>query len=231
MDEFKTGGFRKMLDKPYLVYDIETSLIPDDQNLKNVEYYLGYSMEETADGKMEYSCIMRKDLPAFVEKMLHFDGYIVGFNQIYFDNPVSVYNVIESNTLPCSPAEAITLLNEKSIDLYVFVQQLTGKRIGLNKISETLLGLTKNLEGGGASVETLWKEWTSTQNQKILKKIQEYCKNDVRMTALLFMYLLYFKKLYIDGAEHTYTIPTFLQYAKPMEKKIDAVHLKKQSLL
>ncbi|MDR0860919.1 MAG: hypothetical protein LBO09_08355 [Candidatus Peribacteria bacterium] len=44
--EFSKGTFAKMLDKPYLVYDIETSLIPDDKNLKNVEFYIGYYMEE-----------------------------------------------------------------------------------------------------------------------------------------------------------------------------------------
>jgi hypothetical protein len=147
MDEFTQGGFRKLLGKPYLVYDIETSLIPDDQNLKNVEFYVGYSMEETENGKMKYHCIMPEDVPAFVERMLNFDGYIVGFNQIYFDNPVSVYNADRNNGLSCSVSDAIQQLNEKSIDLYVFIQQLTGKRIGLNKISGDLLGLSKNLEG------------------------------------------------------------------------------------
>jgi hypothetical protein len=94
MEEFKTGKFRETLGKPYLVYDIETSLIPDNNDLKQVEYYLGYSMEETDDGRMDYTCITKEDLPAFVEKMLNFDGYIVGFNQIYFDNPVCIYNVL-----------------------------------------------------------------------------------------------------------------------------------------
>jgi hypothetical protein len=108
-------------------------------------------MEETAEGKIEYTCIMKEDLPAFVEKMLQFDGYIVGFNQIYFDNPVCIYNVQGDE-------EMIHLLQKKSIDLYMFFQQMTGKRMGLNRISEALIGLTKNLEGGGASVETLWKE-------------------------------------------------------------------------
>jgi hypothetical protein len=108
---------------------------------------------------------------------------------------------------------------------------MTGKRMGLNKISESLIGLTKNLEGGGASVETLRQERQTTGDQKIMKKIQEYCKNDVRMTALLFLYLLYFKKLYINGEEYTYNIPTFLQYAKTLDKKVESNSLRNQSLL
>jgi hypothetical protein len=94
-----------------------------------------------------------------------------------------------------------------------------------------LIGLTKNLEGGGASVETLWKERQTSWDQKILRKIQEYCKNDVRMTTLLFLYLVHFKKLYIEGVEYTYDIPTFIQYAKTLEKKIDLNTLRNPSLL
>jgi len=121
MDEFTQGGFRKLLEKPYLVYDIETSLIPDNNRLEEVEFYVGYSMEETGDGKMEYNCIMPEEVAAFVDKMLNFDGYLIGFNQIYFDNPVSVYNANRSNGLSCSVKDAIQQLNEKSIDLYVFI--------------------------------------------------------------------------------------------------------------
>jgi hypothetical protein len=38
MEEFTTGIFLKTLGKPYLVYDIETSLIKGD--LRNTKYYL-----------------------------------------------------------------------------------------------------------------------------------------------------------------------------------------------
>ena len=222
MEEFKNGTFGKLLGKPYLVYDIETSLI--GARLEDVEFYIGYSMEETEEGKMEYECILLENLEKFVEKMLDFDGYIVGFNQIYFDNPVCIYNIGGTQ-------EQIDILNQKSIDLYTFVQQMTGKRMGLNKISEALIGVTKNLEGGGASVESLWKEWRNSGDEKVLKMVQEYCKNDVRMTALLFLYLLHFKKLYIDGEEYLYDIPKFVEYAKTLDKSIEPDALYNQSLL
>ncbi|GHV23347.1 hypothetical protein FACS189428_6740 [Clostridia bacterium] len=76
--------------------------------------------------------------------MLNFDGYIVGFNQIYFDNPVSVYN---AKLDEFATAEAIKKLNEKSIDLYLFVRTLTGRRnLGLNRLATDLVGESKNLE-------------------------------------------------------------------------------------
>jgi uncharacterized protein YprB with RNaseH-like and TPR domain len=227
MDEFTAlGGFSKILGKPYIVYDIETSLI--GAHLEEVEFYIGYSMEENVDGKMAYTCITLETLPAFIEKMLAFDGYIVGFNQIYFDNPVCIYNLSLDAK---ATTEAIKTLNEKSIDLYVFISQLTSTRIGLNKICEALIGVSKNLEGGGSSVESLRKEWNTTGEQKTFKKIQDYCKNDVRMTALLFFYFLYFKKLYMNGKEYLYDIPKFLTYAKTLEKKIDPNKMQRQSLL
>ncbi|MEI6774363.1 MAG: hypothetical protein WCL18_06335 [bacterium] len=46
----------------------------------------------------------------------------MGFNSIAFDNMVSVYNVDGSE-------DDIKQLNEKSIDLFLFVRAMTGKRL------------------------------------------------------------------------------------------------------
>jgi hypothetical protein len=54
--------------------------------------------------------------------MLDFDGYIVGFNSIAFDNIVSVYNVGGND-------DDIQKLHDKSIDLFLFVRAMTGKRL------------------------------------------------------------------------------------------------------
>jgi hypothetical protein len=41
---------------------------------------------------MTYEYIDADTLKEFVQKMLERDGYIVGFNNIRFDNPVCIYN-------------------------------------------------------------------------------------------------------------------------------------------
>jgi len=41
--------------------------------------------------------------------------------------------------------EDIQKINEKSIDLFLFVRAMTGKRIGLNKIAEALVSISKTL--------------------------------------------------------------------------------------
>ena len=212
MDAFVEWKFYSILGKPYLVYDIETALISWDVSSSNFpEYYLWYSMEELEPGKMQYSCITKEDLWKFVQKMIDFDWYIVWFNQIYFDNPVSIYNAwLTDNELE--------IINNKSLDLYVFFQQLTGKRMWLNKISDSLVGVKKTLDSW-ADVENLWKEWKSSDDNKILKKIQEYCKNDVRMTALVLLYLLHFKKVDLDNEDFVFDIDKLIELSKPIEKK------------
>ena len=214
MDAFVQWKFYDILWKPYLVYDIETALISWEVSDTNFpEYYLWFSMEETEAWKMTYSCIMKEDLEKFVQKMLDFDGYIIWYNQIYFDNPVSVYNVWLGQ-------DEVNILNEKSLDLYIFFSQLTGKRMGLNKVSESLVWVKKTLDSW-ADVESLWKERQSSEDTKILKRIQEYCKNDVRMTALVLLYLLHFQKVDMENEEFIFDIQKFINLSKPTEKKRD----------
>ncbi len=217
-DAFKEGRFLEALKKPYLVYDIETSLIW--ANLEETEFYLGYYMEEIEPWQTKYTCITKQDLPNFVEKMLNFDGHIIGFNQMYFDNPVCVYNIMPWSTTEEQEKrnEIIKKLNDKSLDLFIFIQNLTGKRIGLNRLSTDLIGMEKNLEGWGASVESLRKERKNNNNEKALNEIKSYCENDVKMTVLLLYYLVYFQKLSLNGEEYLYKIDKFLQLANNQEE-------------
>ena len=212
MDAFVQWKFYDILWKPYLVYDIETALISWEVSETNFpEYYLWFSLEESSAWKMTYSCIMMEDLPSFVQKMINFDWYIIGYNQIYFDNPVSAYNAWLWK-------KEVEILNEKSLDLYVFFTQLTWKRMWLNKVSDSLVWVRKTLDSW-ADVESLWKQRKSSWDNKILKKIQEYCKNDVRMTALVLLYLLHFQKVDMDNEDYIFDTKKFIELAKPAEKK------------
>ena len=205
-DEFKTGKYDQILGKPYLVYDIETTVADDIRSAKFIIAYAA-SPEPVAEGdtNMKYECVMIEDLKDFVDKMLAFDGYIVGFNQIWFDNPVSLWNAGYGE-------KEIEILNNKSIDLYVFFQNLTKKRIWLNKLSEALIGLEKTLESG-TKAEVLWNEYQKDpqKNKKSLEELQKYCKNDVRMTAMVMLYFLHYKKIAIEGEVFEYSLEEFVQ--------------------
>jgi hypothetical protein len=115
------------------VYDIETTWTGDA--LTDHSFAIAYSMEST-DGT--YKFIDQTSLQKFVDYLLAFDGYIIGFNQIWFDNPVIIHNIGGTQ-------EMIDELNRKSLDLMVFVQHMTGRRMGLNALATALVGLQKTL--------------------------------------------------------------------------------------
>jgi translation elongation factor P/translation initiation factor 5A len=80
VEEFSSGHYMTIEDKPYLVYDIETS--SNISNLKQTKFYLAYMMTPGAGNKMVYEYIAQDDIKKFTKKMLDFDGYIIGFNNI-----------------------------------------------------------------------------------------------------------------------------------------------------
>lgn len=201
LEEFQKGAYGNIAGKPYLVYDIETTA--NTNNLKETKFLLAYAMEPKADNTMEYEYIASDDLAKFVQKMIDFDGYIIGFNNIAFDNPVCVYNVWWS-------AEDVEKINKKSLDLFLFVQGLTGKRIGLNKIATALIGVSKTLESG-TEVETLMRKYKETWDLKLIEEAKKYCKNDVRMTALVLLYFLHYQKLFIEGEAVTFNVDDLIE--------------------
>jgi len=54
---------------------------------------MAYAAQPAENNKMKYEYIDTTNLNEFVQKLLDFDGYIVGFNSISFDNPVIVHNI------------------------------------------------------------------------------------------------------------------------------------------
>ncbi|MEI7478007.1 MAG: ribonuclease H-like domain-containing protein [bacterium] len=42
----------------------------------------------------------------------------------------------------------------------------------------------------------MYKEYLETGDTKLLDAVKKYCKNDVKMTHLVFLYLLKYKKLH-----------------------------------
>jgi len=209
LDEFHTGVYSTLWWKSYMVYDIETDT--NIENLKETKFLLAYAMHPTDDNKMTYEYIDQEWLKAFVQKMLDFDWYIVGFNSIAFDNIVSVYNI-------GGHEEDIKKINEKSIDLFLFVWAVTGKRLGLNKIAEALVNISKTLSSW-AEWEILYKKYLEENDVQALEEFKKYCKNDVRMTMLVFLYFMHFKKLFIEWEEITFTLEDLIKKSRQAIKE------------
>lgn len=207
MDEFSQWNYNTIDWKPYLVYDIETTIADD---VKNAKFLLGYAMYPIEDNKMHYEYIDQSNLQNFVEKMKNFDWYIIWYNNIRFDNPVCIYNLewdLNENI------KTLDIINRKTIDLLVFLYNITGKRLWLNKVATALVGVQKTLESG-LEWEVLRKRYKESNDLQALEEFKKYCKNDVRMTALVLLYLLNYKKIFIDGEEKDFSIDEFLEKSR-----------------
>jgi len=207
-DEFKAWAFNTINEKPYIVYDIETTVWVWE-NLDTFKFLLAYSMTPW-DQKMDYEYVDIEWLENFAKKLVNFDWYVIWFNSFAFDNPIT----IKQGWLTENDLE---ILNKKSLDIFYFIRNLSWRRIWLNKLSEALIWIQKTLTSW-AEWEVLRQEYQKTWDKKYLEEFKKYCKNDVRMTAFVLLYLLHFKKIFIDDKEITFTIEDFIKLAKPKSK-------------
>ncbi len=204
-DEFKTWDYNLILDKPYIVYDIETTMWVWD-NLDSYKFLLAYSMKPGYE-KMDYYYIDHNNLNDFAKTLIEFDWYIIWFNSFAFDNPITIKQWWFTE-------KELEKINKKSLDIFQFIRNISWKRIWLNKLSEALIWIQKTLESG-AEWEVLWKKYNETWDKKYLEEFKKYCKNDVRMTAFVLLYLLHFKKIFIEWEEISFKIDDFVRLAKP----------------
>lgn len=203
IDDFMGWAYQNIDGKPYLVYDIET--IWNVNDLKNMRFMLWYSLISNDDHikSIKYRFVWESTIKKFVDFMLDFEGYIVGFNNIYFDNPVVAYNSWYWD-------DEIKKLNGKSLDIFLFIRNLTGKRYSLEKVSTALISLWKTLASWQEWEEYL-KQYLKTWDETLFNKVKSYCKNDVKMTLWVLLYLLKNKKVYIDGEESEFSLDQMVE--------------------
>ena len=159
IDIFKTWQYDTINWKPYIVYDIETTVW--SWNLDTFKFLLAYSATAN-EWKMEYKYIWIDDLHDYAQKLIDFDWYIIWFNSFAFDNPITIKQWWFTE-------EELELINKKSLDIFYFIRNLTWKRLSLNKVSELIWwsewwswSSQKTLEWWWSEVEVLWKEYQKT---------------------------------------------------------------------
>lgn len=104
---------------------------------------------------------------------------IVTYNGKYFDVPL-----IQKYT------DKIDFLKIPHLDMFEKIREATGKKLGLDGVAGTTLGINKSANGLQA---VAW--WNSGEVEKIIK----YCEQDVKVTKDLYEYILNNKKFaYID---------------------------------
>lgn len=212
---FAEGKLNTIADKNYLVYDIETSFTTND--LSKTVFYIGYAyVVEHGEGTYRY--IDRENIWKFLDYLVNFDGYIIGYNSLAFDNPVTVSQglVLSNRYSDDEYNRLLTIINEKSLDMFQFVRGLTGVRMGLNRLSRALVGVWKTLESGAESqrLREAYEEW----DNKSLQTLKEYCKNDVKMTYLSLRYILLHEELSLENEEYQYTIDDIISRGNTIQQ-------------
>ena len=210
-------------DKPYIVYDIETTYT--GENIQQQHFEMAYSISSSDDNEqsMQYKYIDRDSMKKYCDYLLGYDGRIIGYNQIWFDNPVLIHNV------GYGKAELETL-NKKSIDPFLFLWKTLGKRMKLSHVAQALVTSGKTLESGKEGSDLLMQR-KKTGDQKALNKVKRYCKNDVHITLWVFLSLLKHQRINIEGKTYEFSLQDLLSKGWYTNNQEQSMNTSKVTLL
>ncbi len=207
IERFEQEDMCDYLWKDFLVYDIET--IWNIQDLKSMKFMVAYMIDSKDLKKWQvpkYKFVWRTSIDKFVDYLYNYDGYIVWYNSIAFDNPVTVYNSSFDNH-----HNIIQELNKKSLDLFYVYSKIFWKRIWLDAVASNIVWVSKTLSSWAEGANLL-KEYEETQDQKALAKVKNYCKNDVKMTLTILLYLIFNWKISYQEKDISIDIEYILQH-------------------
>ena len=102
----------------------------------------------------------------------------------------------------------------------VFLQNIIGRRMKLTKVAESLISTGKTLDSG-LEAQQLYEEYEKTGNKSLLEKVKRYCKNDVKMTLEVFLYIMYYQELHHDEQTHSYTLEDIVARSQKVIKAAD----------
>lgn len=190
LESFAHGNHQTICGKPYMVYDIETIF---GEQIKGQQFEMLYSINSSVNHKngLEYEYVDTSSVEDYARRILDFDGRIIGYNSLHFDNPVLCQTVGYTNT-------QLEELQRKSLDPFKLLHVLTGRRMSLGNVAGALIGAGKTLDSWVEWVEYL-KKYKATGQEKYLEKVKEYCKNDVEITLWVLLYMLEYKTIQLDG--------------------------------
>lgn len=158
-----------------VIFDLETKKFFDETGTSNPAD-LGVSVvslffRDTTTGKGELKSFWGKDFDS-MWKIFRDANRIVGFNSKNFDIPaLSPYSPPDFKNLP-------------HLDILEKIKEISGHRTSLNRIAKDTLGMAKNDNPANATVY-----WESGDPES-LKKLQEYCEQDVILTRDIYDFVL-----------------------------------------
>ena len=211
-DDLQDGELQHIQGKPFLTYDIETTYTWN--KLTDQTFQMAYSVESNdyKDDQLQYKYVDRTNMKKFCDYLLEYDGRIIWYNQIWFDNPVLIHNVWYGK-------KELEILNQKSIDPFLFLYKVLRKRLKLTKVASNLISQWKDVFDNWAEWAEALAEYVRHGDKKLLNKVKKYCKNDVEITLGMFLYLLSNQKIHIEGDTKEFTIAELIEYGQMKMKR------------
>jgi len=193
LEAFAGWAHKTILWKPYIVYDIETTF---GENIKGQQFEMLYSIDSSKDHThgLEYEYVDNDNVEDYARKVLDYDGWIIWYNSLHFDNPVLCKTVWYTQ-------EQLEEIQRKSLDPFKLLHALTWRRMSLSNVSKALVGTGKTL-GSWAEWSEYLKKYKETGMEKYLEKVKEYCKNDVEITLWVLLYMLEYKHIQLDWKQY-----------------------------
>ena len=157
----------------YVVWDLETLRLSHEVRggWRSIKEF-GLSVAVTIDDCGVRQSWEESDAQALLSYLEGF-SLIVGFNSLRFDAEVmSAYGPVEK-------------VRERSLDLLLSIQEVTGRRRGLSlqNIAHTMFGESKTLSDGTESVR-LWRTGRPEDRQRVV----DYCAQDVVLTRRILQF-------------------------------------------
>jgi DEAD/DEAH box helicase domain-containing protein len=152
--------------KGVVVFDLETQKLADEvggwKNIRKMRLSLGVVHSEE-DGFLTFT---EENVSELIH-ILKISDLVVGFNQMRFDYEVlAAYTDEDLRALP-------------NLDILVAIQARLGHRLSLDQVAAATLGEQKS--GSGLQAAAWFREGK-------LDLLEQYCKDDVRITRDLYLY-------------------------------------------
>lgn len=203
LKQFQENKLHLFAWKPFVVYDIETTF---DGRGGEQQFAIGYAIDSQEDhtNELVYRYVDRDGLRAFAQYLLEYPWWVVWFNQISFDNPITMLQAWYSSA-------DLAVVQAKSLDPFQLVRGMTGRRMSLQAMATALIDAWKTLSSGAEGQELLDK-WFLDGDIKALEKVKAYCKNDVSITLGVFLYMIRYQRVDLDGKHLVLDDKAFLQW-------------------
>ena len=167
----------------FVVFDLETQRSADQVGgWGNIDKML-FSVAVLWDSeKKNFFTYYENQLQELVDHLFLSDK-IIGFNHLQFD-----YKVLAGCFKETSKRIEFetTIFKKKNLDLLIDTKTKIGYRVKLNNFASSTIQTEKSADGTDALV--WYQQYQESGDKKILQKISDYCRQDVKVTRDLYLY-------------------------------------------